>query len=109
MSEKYASVQEAVKYMENAYDRGGKYLVDGRPRYTAHAVRMEDETGLKGIAGRYKFINGQEPAFAEYGYRKRFFKILDCRHVLKIRRSDCPSGRRNVKRSAARRVKKLKS
>ena len=83
MSDKYSSVQDAVKYMENAYDRGGKYLVDGRPRYTAHAVKMEDETGLKGIAGRYKFINGQEPAFAEYGYRKRFLKYAIAAGFLK--------------------------
>ncbi len=83
MSDKYASVQDAVKYMENAYDRGGKYLVDGRPRYTAHAVRLEDETGLKGIAGRYQFINGQEPAFAEYGYRKRFLKYAIAAGFLK--------------------------
>lgn len=83
MSDKYSSVQDAVKYMENAYDRGGKYLVDGRPRYTAHAVRLEDETGLKGIAGRYQFINGQEPAFAEYGYRKRFLKYAIAAGFLK--------------------------
>lgn len=83
MSDKYASVQDAVKYMENAYDRGGKYLVEGRPRYTAHAVRLEDETGLKGIAGRYQFINGQEPAFAEYGYRKRFLKYAIAAGFLK--------------------------
>lgn len=74
MAERFSSVQEAAAYMEKAYDRGGRYLVDGRPRYTAHAVRMEDETGLKGIAGRYKFVDGKEAAFAEYDYRKRFLK-----------------------------------
>ena len=74
MAERFSSVQEATAYMEKAYDRGGRYMVDGRPRYTAHAVRMEDETGLKGIAGRYKFVDGKEAAFAEYDYRKRFLK-----------------------------------
>lgn len=74
MQEKYSTVEEAARYMENAYDRGGKYMVDGRPKYTAHAVRMEDATGMKGIAGRYQFIDGKEAAFAEYDYRKKYLK-----------------------------------
>ena len=72
MAEKFNSVEEAVHYMNNAYDRHGNYMVDGRPQYTAHAVRMEDTYGLTGIAGRYKFVEGKEAAFAEYDYRKEF-------------------------------------
>lgn len=83
MSDRFDSVESAVKFIENAYDRGGRYLVDGRPKYTAHAVRMEDETGLTGIAGRYKFVDGQEAAFAEYGYRKRFLKYSTAASFMK--------------------------
>lgn len=91
MSDKYDSVESAIKFIENAYDRGGRYLVDGRPRYTAHAVRMEDETGLTGIAGRYKFVGGKEAAFAEYDYRKRFLKYSTAVGFMK---SDDPIARR---------------
>ncbi len=97
MSDKYSSIQDAVKYMENAYNRRGKYLVDGRPRYTAHAVKMEDETGLKGIAGRYQFINGQEPAFAEYGYRKRFLKYSIATGFLKSEDPICKQAGETLK------------
>lgn len=83
MEEKYATAEEAVRHMENSYDRGGKYVVNGRPRYVAAAVQLEDKTGLKGIAGRYKFIGGAEPAFAEYGYRKRFRKFAIAEKFLK--------------------------
>ncbi|MGN0904260.1 MAG: hypothetical protein ACI4PW_03790 [Alphaproteobacteria bacterium] len=67
-------LNEAVSAIENAFNRKGKYLQDGVPRYTAHAVRLEEETGLSGIAGRYRFPENREPAFAEYEYRKRFLK-----------------------------------
>ena len=68
------SVEDAVSQIENSFNRGGRYLENGEPKYTAHAVRMEEETGIRGIAGHYRFINGETPARAEYGYRKRFQK-----------------------------------
>lgn len=68
------SVEDAVSQIENSFNRGGRYLQNGKPKYTAHAVRMEEETGIKGIAGHYRFINDESPARAEYGYRKRFQK-----------------------------------
>ncbi len=79
MFERFTSVEEAARHMNNAYDRGGNYLVNGRPRYLAQAVRMEDEYGLTGIAGRYKFVDGKEAPFAEYDYRKAFqrYSIAD--------------------------------
>lgn len=79
MHDRFTSVEEAVHHMNNAYDRGGNYLVNGRPRYLAQAVRMEDEYGLTGIAGRYKFVDGKEAPFAEYDYRKAFqrYSIAD--------------------------------
>lgn len=74
LEHKQDDLNAAVSAIENAFDRKGKYLQDGVPRYTAHAVRMEEETGLSGIAGRYRFPDNKEPAFAEYEYRKRFLK-----------------------------------
>ncbi len=67
-------LSKAVSAIENAFNRKGKYLQNGIPRYTAHAVRLEEETGLSGIAGRYRFPENRDPAFAEYEYRKRFLK-----------------------------------
>lgn len=68
-------ISQAVSDIENTYDRKGKYIQeDGNPKYTAHAVKLEDETGMTGIAGRYKFIDGKDPAFAEYEYRKNYLK-----------------------------------
>ena len=60
--------------IENAYDRHGHYKENGVIKYTAHAVRLEEMTGLTGIAGRYKFLDGKTPAEAEYDYRKAFLK-----------------------------------
>ena len=77
MYERFTSVQDALEHMNHACDRRGKnktYLVDGQPRYLAQAVRMEDEYGLTGIAGRYKFVDGKEAPFAEYEYRQQFQK-----------------------------------
>lgn len=68
------SVQDAVSQIENSFDRGGNYLQNGVPKYTAHAVRMENETGITGIAGHYRFLNGDSADIAEYNYRKRFQK-----------------------------------
>lgn len=107
MTTQYASVQKAVQHMENAYDRRGKYLVDGRPRYTAHAVKMEDKTGLKGIAGRYQFINGQEPAFAEYGYRKRFLKYSIATGFLKSEDPICKQAGETLKDQLPVRLKEI--
>lgn len=89
MSEKFTSMQQAVTYMHNAYNRGGKYLVDGKPKYTAHAVRMEDEHGLTEIAGRYKFVDGKEAAFAEYDYRKAFQKYSIAAEFMKSENPYC--------------------
>lgn len=68
------SVQDAVSQIENSFNRGGNYLQNGVPKYTAHAVRMENETGITGIAGHYRFLNGDSADIAEYNYRKRFQK-----------------------------------
>ncbi|MBR1778634.1 MAG: hypothetical protein IJ752_08665 [Alphaproteobacteria bacterium] len=89
MSERYTSVEEAIHHMHNAYDRNGKYLVDGRPKYTAHAVRLEDEYGLTGIAGRYKFVDGKEAAFAEYDYRKQYQKYSIAAEFIKSENPYC--------------------
>ncbi|MBO4644135.1 MAG: hypothetical protein J5716_05970 [Alphaproteobacteria bacterium] len=77
MYERFTSVEDAIEHMNHACDHRGKdktYLVDGKPRYLAQAVRMEDEYGLTGIAGRYKFVDGKEAPFAEYEYRQKFQK-----------------------------------
>lgn len=87
MADRFESVEEAVHYMLNTYDRSGKYLVDGVPKYTAHAVKMEEEYGLVGIAGRYQFIDGKAAPFAEYGYRKEYQKYFIADSFL---RSDDP-------------------
>ena len=43
------SVEDAIFQIENSFNRGGNYLQNGVPKYTAHAVRMEEETGIRGI------------------------------------------------------------
>ena len=35
------SVEDAIFQIENSFNRGGNYLQNGVPKYTAHAVRME--------------------------------------------------------------------
>lgn len=81
-SQESNDLNEAVSAIENAFNRKGKYLQDGVPRYTAHAVRLEEKTGLSGIAGRYRFPENREPAFAEYEYRKRFLKYALAQSLL---------------------------
>lgn len=76
MADKFASVEEAVRYMHKTFDRGGKYLVDGVPKYTAHAFDLENQYGLKDIAGHYNFINGKDAPYAEYEYRKEYQKYF---------------------------------
>ena len=83
MADRFASVEEAVHYMLNTYNRSGKYLVDGVPKYTAHAVNLEDQYGLDGIAGRYRFVDDKAAPFAEYGYRKEFQKYFIADSFLK--------------------------
>lgn len=73
--------------IENAYDRHGRYKENGVIKYTAHAVRLEEMTGLTGIAGRYKFPDGKTPAETEYDYRKSFLKYSI---ALSYLRSDDP-------------------
>lgn len=77
------SVEDAIFQIENSFNRGGNYLQNGVPKYTAHAVRMEKETGIRGIAGHYRFIDGEKPAFAEYRYRKQFQKFALAEGLLK--------------------------
>ena len=89
MPDRFTSFEEAMNHMHTAYDRNGRYVVDGRPKYTAHAVRMEDEYGLTGIAGRYKFVDGKEAAFAEYDYRKEFQKYSIAAEYLKSDNQYC--------------------
>lgn len=81
------TVDDMVRYIEEKYDRQGRYLVDGTPRYAAAAVKFEDKYGAKGIAGRYKFVDGKEACFAEYGYRKRFMKYF---HATRMQESKNP-------------------
>ena len=84
------TVADMVTYIENKYDRQGRYLVDGTPRYAAAAVNFEDKYGATGIAGRYKFVDGKEACFAEYGYRQRFMKYF---HATKMAESENPLAR----------------
>ena len=81
------TVPEMVKYIEEKYDREGRYLVDGTPRHAAAAIELENKYGLKDIAGHYKFVDGKTAPFAEYDYRKRFMKYF---HATKMQNSENP-------------------
>ncbi len=83
MEDRFQSQDDAEKYIQNAYDRHGRYMVGGKPKYTAHAIRLEEQYGLKNIAGHYKFRNGKTPDMAEYGYRKEWLKYSIATELLK--------------------------
>lgn len=83
MEDKFHNQAEIENYIQTAYDRGGRYLADGKPKYTAHAVRLEDDYGLKGIAGRYAFPGGKAADIAEYDYRKAYLKYSIASEFLK--------------------------
>ncbi len=83
MEDRFQTQEEADKYIQNAYDRHGHYMVDGKPKYTAHAVRLEEEYGFKNIAGHYKFRDGKTADMAEYGYRKAWLKYSIATELLK--------------------------
>ena len=89
-----STVEEMVRYIEEKFDRRGNYLVNGKPRYQAAAVNLEEKYGLKGVAGRYRFVDGKEACWAEYGYRKRFMKYF---HAEKMKESDNPVAREAAK------------
>lgn len=97
MYERFTSVEDAAYHMNNAYDRGGNYLVNGRPKYLAQAVRMEDEYGLTGIAGRYKFVDGKEAPFAEYDYRKEFQRYSIAEEYMKSDNPFCQKAGETLK------------
>lgn len=83
MEDRFQTQEEADLFIQNAYDRGGRYMVDGKPKYTAHAVRLEEQYGFKNIAGHYKFRDGKTPDMAEYGYRKAWLKYALANEFLK--------------------------
>lgn len=83
MEDRFQTQEEADLFIQNAYDRGGRYMVDGKPKYTAHAVRLEEQYGFKNIAGHYKFRDGKTPDMAEYGYRKSWLKYALANEFLK--------------------------
>lgn len=83
MEDRFQTQEEADLFIQNAYDRGGRYMVDGKPKYTAHAVRLEEQYGFKNIAGHYKFRDGKTPDMAEYGYRKAWLKYSLANEFLK--------------------------
>ena len=91
MEDRFQSQDDAEKYIQNAYDRHGRYMVGGKPKYTAHAIRLEEQYGLKNIAGHYKFRNGKTPDMAEYGYRKEWLKYSIATELLKKAKTFTPS------------------
>ena len=97
MYDNITSVEDALRRINEGYARDGKYMVDGKPRYTAHAVQMENAHGLTGIAGRYKFVDGKEAAFAEYDYRKRFQKYQIAINFLNSDNPYCRQGAETMK------------